>query len=311
MQTPAKYYILIPVFNRREITLACLRQLQPLVDTGQWQVCVIDDGSTDGTADAITLTFPETTVLDGDGNLYWTGAMEMGMRHAIQQGAQCCIWMNDDLITTIDTVVAVVEVAEMRQAVVAAEGVVQHDKLPPYYFPGFHRGKCRLETRELDLASKEPIRVDCCRGNLVAIPRCVVDRIGYPDGENIPHYGGDTDYTLRATAAGFSCLTLVSSLFHEKEIVRDDNRSWLLDDRPPLEIWKSSVAKKGVFYPQAFWTYQLRHWGWRGVLNFCFGYAKIVVILALKLALPKPVLLKLYAKRSHTYLAYLGIEKSS
>lgn len=37
--------------------------------------------------------------------------------------------------------------------------------------------------------------VDACRGNCVAVPRTVVERIGSPDSVHLPHYYGDTDYT--------------------------------------------------------------------------------------------------------------------
>lgn len=232
----------------------------------------------------------------------------MGMRHAMEQGAECCVWMNDDLITSIDAVRQVAGLALMRQAVVSAEGVVQHDNLPAYYYPGFYRGRDHLVGRELDLNSREPIPVDCCRGNLVAIPHSVVEAIGYPDGRNIPHYGGDSDYTLRVTAAGIPCLTLMSALFYEKEVIKDDNRSWLLDDRPPSKIWKSCLSIKGIYQPRAFWTFELRHWGWFGIISFFRAYAKLALICVLKKVVPKPLLLKLYAKRSRSYVAYANLE---
>jgi GT2 family glycosyltransferase len=51
-------YILIPVHNRKAITLTCLATLQRHGDLDRYQVVVIDDGSTDGTAEAIQTSFP-------------------------------------------------------------------------------------------------------------------------------------------------------------------------------------------------------------------------------------------------------------
>jgi glycosyltransferase involved in cell wall biosynthesis len=48
-------FILIPVHNRKTITLACLEALEKNSDLERYQVVVIDDGSTDGTGQAIGL----------------------------------------------------------------------------------------------------------------------------------------------------------------------------------------------------------------------------------------------------------------
>eukprot|EP01031_Cornospumella_fuschlensis_P003875 gene3875-4830_t len=88
--------IIIPVHNRRATTLACL---QVLKDQGvlAWATAVIvDDGSTDGTADAIRENHPDTVILPGSGNLWWGGAINLGMQWAYDQGAPQVFWLNDD-----------------------------------------------------------------------------------------------------------------------------------------------------------------------------------------------------------------------
>ncbi len=309
MTFSAKYQIIIPVFNRREITLKCLRQLASLIDRDDWKVCLVDDASTDGTAAAVSAEFPEVLVLEGTGNLYWTGVMELGMRHAVKTGAECCVWMNDDLQTDSHAIHAMVMLAMERQAIVAAEGVVQHENRPPYYSPGFYRKTHRLETRVLDLNALEPIPVDGCRGNMVAIPKSVIDVIGYPDSKNMPHYWGDVDYSLRATKVGIPCLITIQASFFEAETVRSDNRSWLLDSRSPCQVFQATVSIKGMYYPRGLWVFGLRHWGWWGIYNFCFAYAKLSLICLLKWIVPRRVLLKLYAKRSHSFCVYEGISE--
>ena len=66
-------------YNRRELTLACLRSLGAQQVPGvALDVFVLDDASSDGTSE-VAEQFPEVTVLHGDGELYWNG----GMRRAI------------------------------------------------------------------------------------------------------------------------------------------------------------------------------------------------------------------------------------
>ena len=51
--------LVTPVHNRRDITLQCLRSLSRIDRTGlDIHITVVDDGSTDGTGDAIREQFP-------------------------------------------------------------------------------------------------------------------------------------------------------------------------------------------------------------------------------------------------------------
>src|SRR5450432_2590999 len=73
-------FIIIPVFNRIEFTLDCLRAVsrQTYKDC---RIIVVDDGSTDGTAEKIATVFPQVEVLRGDGNFYWTKSLNTGIRY--------------------------------------------------------------------------------------------------------------------------------------------------------------------------------------------------------------------------------------
>ena len=298
--------VIIPVHNRKPVTLKYLQLLRDTGTLGRATVIIIDDGSTDGTADAVTAGFPEVEILHGSGNLFWTGATEWGMRHAIARGASCCVWCNDDLVLHEDALEQVVALARERQAIVSGQGMIQLEGQAPWFFPGIYKGKAGLETRDLDVNSTVPIRVDTCRGNLVAIDKRVIERIGYPDGKNLPHIGGDTDYGLRATATGIDCLTLCSARFYEKETVRNDNRSWLLGKRSVAKIWSAAICMRGSLYPRMLWVYYVRHWGLRGVIRFVSGYLRLIAVSILRLTVPRKILHFCYASHSHAYQAYQG-----
>jgi GT2 family glycosyltransferase len=310
MHLPVNVHIVIPAHNRREITIRCLEQLQHLVATDAWTACVVDDGSTDGTTETILEKFPKTTVLTGDGNLFWTGAMEKGMRHAINEDASCCVWLNDDLTLGENAIEEIVALAMEREAVVSGQGVIDLEDGTQWFFPALYRGKWELRTKEVDPKSDKPLPVDTCRGNLVAIPRSVIDRIGYPDGRNIPHIGGDSDYGLRATAAGIKCLNLQHARFFEKETIRTDNRSWLLERQPIQKIWKQSLSRKGMLYPRMIFVYNLRHWGARGLIKVLSLSSRLVAITLIRMLVPHKFLLFCYARHSHAYRCYKGRPES-
>ena len=109
---PVHIYIVIPVHNRKRFTQACLANLfaQNFRD---FTVIVVDDGSTDGTSAMIQQEFPATVILSGDGNLWWTGATNLGVRHALELCAadDYILIINDDLTVAPDYLDALLSAA--------------------------------------------------------------------------------------------------------------------------------------------------------------------------------------------------------
>ena len=56
-------YIIIPVHNRKAITLQCLDTLEKNGDLHKYHVIVIDDGSTDGSSEAVKSFYPDVIIL--------------------------------------------------------------------------------------------------------------------------------------------------------------------------------------------------------------------------------------------------------
>jgi GT2 family glycosyltransferase len=102
-------YLIIPVHNRRQVTLSCLHHLQQNGDLARYKAIVVDDGSTDGTGTAIKQQFPTVIVLTGDGNLWWTGAIAKGMQYASEQGADYFFWLNDDCLPAAGAIAKMVQ----------------------------------------------------------------------------------------------------------------------------------------------------------------------------------------------------------
>jgi N-acetylglucosaminyl-diphospho-decaprenol L-rhamnosyltransferase len=93
-----RIYVIVPVFNRKSFTehfLLCMRKQS----FRNFETIVVDDGSTDGTAELISEQFKEVHLLRGDGNLWWTGAINLGIRHALAGASDddSVLVINDDL----------------------------------------------------------------------------------------------------------------------------------------------------------------------------------------------------------------------
>ncbi len=90
--------VLITSHNRREMTLACLDALvaNRLPSAVTLAVILVDDGSMDGTPEAVRQRFPDVEVLPGTGRLYWNGGMRRAFGHALAAGFDAYLWLNDD-----------------------------------------------------------------------------------------------------------------------------------------------------------------------------------------------------------------------
>ena len=73
----AQIAVIMTCFNRRSTTISCLRALHKQKNSIDFDVYLTDDGSSDGTADAVKTEFPAVNILQGNGNLYWVGGMRL------------------------------------------------------------------------------------------------------------------------------------------------------------------------------------------------------------------------------------------
>jgi len=200
--------VLITCHNRKPKTLACLTALfnQTPPSSATTDVYLVDDGSTDGTAEEVHQAYPQVKILQGDGSLFWNGGMRKAFAEALKQDYDYYLWLNDDTIlypealsTLLATSHNLVEQGYAHSIVVGSTqdpengaqtygGVVQGNGWHPFHFPVVKPH----ETAQ---------RCDTMHGNCVLIPRKVAQIVGNLD-PTFNHYGADLDYGLRAKLQG-------------------------------------------------------------------------------------------------------------
>lgn len=275
-------YILVPVHNRRDITLKGLQALERHSDLERYAVVVIDDGSTDGTGEAIQADFPTVEVLTGDGNLWWTGAVRWGMEYAIARGAEYLLWLNDDCRLTPGTIDELMQFCrDHPQAIVGAQGFEQ--SAPSRLSFGGKR-KTWQGYRFLTLSPGQTVPCDLLSGNLVCMPRAVVEAIGYPDPQASPHYGGDSLYLLRAQAAGFQLF--VDShypVFNQAAESRLCPSDWLMTPGGPWQLVRLALNPYSGLSWRLWWRLNWQAYGPWGIVMFLKKYLSLLPITLLRL----------------------------
>ncbi len=124
----ARVVLLILTWNRRDDVLRCVASLSRLRDPNIVPV-VVDNASQDDTVDALAARHPELPVIRNAANLGYAGGNNVGIRWALDHGADYVQLINSDTEVTPDMTSELVRVAETdaRIAVVGCRNLLMED----------------------------------------------------------------------------------------------------------------------------------------------------------------------------------------
>jgi GT2 family glycosyltransferase/glycosyltransferase involved in cell wall biosynthesis len=213
--------IVIPVYNHCRHTLACLRALAAHPPATLCEILVIDDGSSDETADWM----PQI-----EGLRYHVRAQNGGFIAACNDGlrlsrGQYVVLLNNDtvpqpgwldaLMTTFQTV--------PEAGLVGAQLLYPDGRLQESGGVVFDDGSCwsygRFESAE-DPRYISLRDADYCSGAALALPRALFEQLGGLDTRYAPAYYEDTDLAFQVRAAGYRVLVQPAS-----RVVHDEGTS--------------------------------------------------------------------------------------
>jgi hypothetical protein len=104
-------YIVVLNWNNAADTLACLGSLSQL-DYPHYTTLVVDNGSTDGSADIIRAHYAEVTILEAGINLGYAEGNNVGIRHALSANAEYVFVLNNDTLVAPNLLSELIRVAE-------------------------------------------------------------------------------------------------------------------------------------------------------------------------------------------------------
>jgi len=213
----SKYYktiaVLITCFNRKDKTLSCLRRLkeQTLSEDCQYEVILVDDGSTDGTSDAVSEKFPDVIIVRSEGNLYWNQGMRLAWKTAMKKhNYDYYLLLNDDTDLYNDAIKRLIETEEYNISKTGKSAIIVGSIADPVdghlTYGGVIRVKNYIGLRFSKIEPGNEAKVcDTFNANCVLVSNEVTNEAGILSNR-FTHGHGDYDYGLRAGEHGYQCL---------------------------------------------------------------------------------------------------------
>ena len=272
--------VILTCFNRRQKTLDCLNAL--VSNTGlencRLSAVLFDDGSTDGTAEAVRESFPWVKVMVGNGDLFWCRGLHKAFEFAMFDDPDYYLWLNDDTMLRPDAVSRLLEcelaLRKKYGKPVIMVGSTVDTATGDITYGGELQASGLKRTRFLRIVPSEVAqRCDSMTGNIVLIPKDIAQVVGNLDPV-FEHAMGDTDYALRARKLGFGVWVgpgVFGTCGH------NPNTGTYRDAGLPLSRrWRQMMSRKGL--PWRSWlVFTRRHMGILWPLYFVWPYLSLVV----------------------------------
>jgi len=194
---PHKIAVLITSFNRLEITKKCIDSLSTF--NYNFDIYLVDDGSTDGTFEFISKNYPKINLIKGDGNLFWNRGMNLAWAEALKNNYDYYLWLNDDVFLENYAFDEIFEASEINNNKAIISGIVQTQNNKIIY-GGSDKSKTIIKSNGKCQSIK------FLNGNFVLVPKFVFENLGVLDN-TFHHDLGDVDYGLRARKNKIKVLT--------------------------------------------------------------------------------------------------------
>ena len=189
-----------------------LERLLSHLDFSVMFVAVVLDNCNDNSFTELRKIFPRCHFIETNRDYFWGGGINLAFESCLANSCTHIVSVNADVKIEAQVIVSLVKLSiDNDDAVVGAIVIDDSDKSTVIWsgstfgrifknIPLITSKYCRKGI--FNAEDKELTPVDEVHGRGVVFPSIVFKRFGLIDSENFPHYGGDTDFSLRLKRYG-------------------------------------------------------------------------------------------------------------
>jgi GT2 family glycosyltransferase len=206
MPTDSRVGVVIVNYNGRRFLRDCVRLL--LAGTVHPDIVLVDNASSDGSAEEVARDFAGVTLLPQDRNIGIAAGNNVGIEHCRRRGHDYVLLLNYDTLPEPTLLEQLLAAADSR-TIVSGLTLFWDDPLRSNSHAGgfdWTLGRLRETFFGKIIGAEQPaqdveIADTCC----LLVPRGVFDAIGVMDDAYFMYYD-DTDFVVRARRGGFRCV---------------------------------------------------------------------------------------------------------
>jgi len=189
-----------------------------------WQVglMMVDNGSTDGSVEAVRKEFPAVDVVPLPENRRFAGGNNAGLRRALEAGADAVMLVNNDVEAAGGLLDHLLGALERDPQAGGAAPLIFFDppreriwyaggRCIPWLGYAAHRGLRAIDRNQFRTIESTGYLTGCC----LLASRAAWEQVGLLD-ERYFIYAEDADWCLRARAAGFRLLFVPRAMLYHK-----------------------------------------------------------------------------------------------
>ena len=221
MSIPSVHVVILN-WNGLADTLECLASLREQ-NYPRLKIHVVDNGSAAHEAATIEREHPEVNVLRQDKNLGFCEGNNVGIRHALEEGADYVLILNNDTLVPPDLVSELIDESAPLETVGAVSPVIlYHPNHETVWFAGsvwdgetagFRHvlaGRPRTELKE-----EQPYESAYACGCCLLVHSSVLRKIGLMDARYFAYYD-EADWCSRMKEAGLACYVIPRAILYHK-----------------------------------------------------------------------------------------------
>lgn len=204
-------YIIVLNWNGWRDTLACVESCRKLT-WPNFRIVVVDNGSTDGSEAMLRDRLHDVEIIQSGANLGFAGGNNVGIRRALDAGADYVWLLNNDAEAAAEALGALVEAIEaVPGAGMASSKIYLYDDPQKLDFAGglWEKGRLRrrlLGANQLDRGQfDEPGERSSVSGCSLLVSARMIQEVGLMD-ESYFLYWEDTEWCARAQQKGYRIL---------------------------------------------------------------------------------------------------------
>ncbi len=216
----SKTSIILLNWNNLSDLKECLNSLVR-IDYLNYEIILVDNGSSDDSAEKIKKMFPQIIPIKNDENLGFAEGNNVGIRYAMAKGADYILLLNNDTVVEPDFLSILVRVAESDAEIgIVGPRIFFYDSKTLWFAGGilnrktgftYHLGEGRQDVDQFD----KIIEADFISGCAMLIKKSVLMKIGFLDKDYFNSHE-DADFCLRAKNAGFKILFEPKAVIYHK-----------------------------------------------------------------------------------------------